>query len=76
MKWSGRHGENKGVLQLNAGGSAVISWNGTTYWGHWEKVDDYRVKTTWESADLPGNVWSIRETGDSTVPYVASRARP
>ena len=76
MKWSERYGENKGVLHLNAGGGAVINWNGTTYWGHWEKVDEYHVKTTWESEELPGNVWSIRETGDSMVPYVASRATP
>jgi len=76
MKWSERNGENKGVLQLNANGSARINWNGTSYRGHWEKVDDYRVKTTWESGGPPGSVWSIRETGNAEIPYVASRAEP
>jgi hypothetical protein len=76
MKWSERNGENKGALQLNSGGSALINWNGTTYHGRWEKVDEYHVRTTWESGGPPGSVWSLRETGDSAVPYVASRRQP
>jgi hypothetical protein len=76
MKWSERNGENTGVLQLNLHGSAIINWNGTTYYGHWERVDKYRVKTTWESGGPPGSVWSLRETGDSAVPYIASRREP
>ena len=76
MGFSERNGENKGVLQLNSDGSARINWNGTTYRGHWEKVDEYRVRTAWESGRPPGSVWSIRETGDAAVPYVASRREP
>jgi len=76
MSWTERGGQDKGVMQLNSDGSAVINWNGTTYWGHWEKVDDYRVKTTWENGGPPGAVWSLRDTGDSAVPYIASRRAP
>ena len=76
MGWSERNGENKGVLQLNSDGSARINWNGTRYRGHWVKVDKYRVRTTWESGGPPSSVWSIRETGDAAVPYVASRRVP
>jgi hypothetical protein len=54
MGWSERNGENKGVLQLNDDGSARIYWNGRRYRGHWEKVDKYRVRTTWESGGSPG----------------------
>ena len=72
MKWSFKNGDH-GVLHLNSNGSAVTSWNEKTYWGHWEKVDEYHVKTTWESGGPPGAVWSLRATGDPAVPYVASR---
>ena len=76
MGWSERNGQNKGVLQLNDDGSARILWNGMRYRGHWEKVDQYHVKTTWESGGPPGSVWSARETGDPAVPYVISRGQP
>lgn len=76
MSWTERGGQDKGVMQLNSDGSAIINWNGRTYWGHWEKVDDYRVKTTWEDGGPPGSVWSLRQTDDYTVPYVASRRAP
>ena len=76
MKWSERNGQNKGTLLLRPGGSALINWNGTTYSGKWEKVDEYRVRTTWESGGPPGNTWSIRQTGNPTVPYIASRGQP
>lgn len=76
MKWSERNGENKGTLMLRPSGTALINWNGTTYHGKWEKVDEYRVRTTWESGGPPGSVWSIRETGDPNAPYVASRGQP
>jgi hypothetical protein len=76
MRWNERNGENTGLLRLHSNGSAIINWNGTTYRGHWQKVGEYRVKTTWESGGPPGSVWSLRETGDSAVPYVASRGAP
>jgi hypothetical protein len=76
MKWSERNGQNKGVLQLNSDGRALINWNGTTYRGRWEKVDEYHVKTTWDGGVPPGSAWSLRETGDSAVPYIASRREP
>ena len=76
MSWSERNGTNKGVLQLYANGGAIINWNGTTYYGHWVKTDEYHVKTTWENGGPPGSRWSIRETGDSAVPYIASRGEP
>jgi hypothetical protein len=76
MRWTERNGEDTGVLQLNTSGSAIIHWNGTTYRGHWQRVGEYRVKTTWESGGPPGSVWSLRETGDSAAPYVASRRTP
>ena len=76
LKWIDKHGENKGVLQLSPRGSALINWNGTTYRGRWEKVGEYHVKTTWETGGPPGSVWSLRETGDPTAPYVASRRMP
>ena len=76
MSWTERNGHDKGVLQLNSNGSAIINWNGSIYWGSWEKVDEYRVKTTWESGGPKGTIWSLRATGDSAVPYVASRRVP
>lgn len=76
MKWTERNGENKGVLMLKPSGNALINWNGTTYRGKWEKVDEYRVRTIWEAGGPPGSVWSIRETGNKDIPYVASRAEP
>jgi hypothetical protein len=76
MKFSERNGENKGVIQLNPKGSAIINWNGTTYRGNWEKVDEYHIKTTWESGGPPGGVWSLRPTGNSASPYVAIREAP
>ena len=68
-----RNGENKGVLQLSDNGSATIEWNGTSYTGRWEKVDEFHVKTIWKEGGPPGGVWSLRTTGDSTSPYVAIR---
>lgn len=76
MSWTERNGQDKGVMQLNANGSAIVNWNGRTYYGSWEKVDDYRVKTTWEDGGPGGSVWSLRETGDGAVPYRASRRAP
>jgi hypothetical protein len=76
LKWIERNGENRGVLQLNSNGSAIIMWNGRTYYGSWEKVDEYRVKTMWKHGGPPGSVWSVRETGDSASPYVVSRGTP
>ena len=76
MSWTERNGQDKGVLQLNTDGSAIINWNGTTYYGSWEKVGEYRVKTTWESGGPNGSVWSLRETGDGAVPYRATRRTP
>jgi hypothetical protein len=76
MKFSERHGQNKGVIHLNSRGSAVISWNGVTHWGRWEKVDEYHVRTIWKQGGPPGGVWSIRETGNSAVPYIAIRKGP
>ena len=76
-KWSERNGENTAVLQLHSNGSAIINWNGTTYHGHWQRVDEYRVRTTWESGGPPGSVWSLsRNFGDSAVPYIASWRAP
>jgi hypothetical protein len=74
MKFSERNGENKGVIQLNPKGRAIISWNGTTYTGQWEKIDEYHIKTIWESGGPPGGVWSLRATGNSASPYVAIRS--
>lgn len=76
MRWSERNGANKGVLQLNSDGSARINWNGISHRGHWEKVDEYRVRTLWNAGGPPGSIWTIRETGDKSVPYVASRSEP
>ena len=76
MGWKEMHGEGKGVLQLNPRGSAVVYWNGITYWGRWEKVDTYHVKTTWETGGPPGGVWSIYETGNPAVPYIGTRGQP
>jgi hypothetical protein len=78
MKFSEKNGKNKGIIHLNSNGSAIINWNGTTYSGHWEKVDDYHVKTIWKKVKggPPGGVWSVRATGDSAVPYVAIRRAP
>ena len=77
LRWTDRaNPDNKGVMQLNSGGGALIHWNGHTYRGHWEKVDDYHVRTMWEDGGPPGSIWSLRETGDSAVPFVASRAEP
>ena len=74
MGFSERNGENKGVIQLSKNGYAIIKWNGTTYTGKWEKVDDYHIRTIWQdSGGPPGGVWSLRTTGDSTSPYVAIR---
>jgi hypothetical protein len=72
MKFSERNGENKGALQLSSNGYAIINWNGTTYTGHWEKVDEYHIKTTWEGGGPPGGIWSIRTT-DVADHYIASR---
>src|SRR5262245_2928038 len=69
MGWTERHGNNKGVLQLNPAGGALIHWNGITYRGHWQKIDEYHVETTWENGGPPGSIWSLRATGDATVPY-------
>ena len=76
MGWKEMHGQGKGVLQLNPRGSAVVYWNGITYWGRWEKVDTYHVKTTWETSGPPGGVWSIYETGNPAVPYIGTRGQP
>ena len=76
MGWKEMHGQGKGVLQLNPRGSAVVYWNGITYWGRWEKVDTYHVKTTWETGGPPGSVWAIYETGNPAVPYIGTRAQP
>jgi hypothetical protein len=76
LSWTERNGENKGVLQLNANGSAIILWNGHTYYGSWEKVDEYHVQTSWKHGGPPGSVWSVRETGNSASPYVVSRGTP
>ena len=76
MSWTERNGQDKGVLQLNTDGSAIVNWNGRTYYGSWQKMGDYRVKTMWESGGPPGSVWSLRETGDGAAPYIASRRAP
>jgi len=74
MGFSERNGENKGVIQLSKNGYAIIKWNGTTYTGKWEKVDEYHIRTIWkDSGGPPGGIWSLRTTGDSTSPYVAIR---
>ena len=75
MKVSERNGEDKGIIELRSNGYAIINWNGTIYKGQWEKVDEYHVKTTWDSGDggPPGGVWSLRPTGNSESPYVAIR---
>ena len=73
MGFSERNGENKGVIQLSANGYAIIKWNGTSYTGKWEKVDEYHIKTIWKEGGPPGGIWSLRTTGDSTSPYVAIR---
>src|SRR5215510_11913636 len=65
MGFSEKNGENKGVIQLSANGYAIIKWNGTTYTGRWEKVDEYHVKTIWKDGGPPGGVWSLRATGNS-----------
>ena len=41
MKFSERNGEDKGVIELRSGGYAIINWNGTTYKGRWDKIDEY-----------------------------------
>ena len=77
LGWKEMHGEGKGVLQLNPRGSAVVYWNGKTYWGRWEKVDTYHVKTTWRTTGgPPGAVWAVYETGNPAVPYIGTRAQP
>lgn len=76
MSWTERHGQDKGVLQLNSDGSAIVSWNGRTYYGSWERIDEYRVRTTWERGGPAGSIWSLRETGDGAIPYKASRRTP
>jgi len=75
MKFSERNGEDKGVIELRKNGYAIINWNGTTYRGRWEKVDEYHVRTIWNSSSgaPPGGVWSLRPTGNSASPYVAIR---
>ena len=73
MGFSERNGENKGVIQLSANGYAIIKWNGTSYTGKWEKVDEYHIKTIWKEGGPPGGIWSLRTTGDNTSPYVAIR---
>ena len=73
MGFSERNGENKGVLQLSKNGYAIIKWNGTSYTGKWEKVDEYHIRTIWKEGGPPGGIWSLRTTGDSTSPYVAIR---
>ena len=74
MKFSERNGEDKGVIELRSNGYAIINWNGTAYTGKWEKVDEYHVKTIWDSTSgPPGGVWSLRATGNSASPYVAIR---
>jgi hypothetical protein len=73
MGFSERNGENKGVIQLSANGYAIIKWNGTSYTGRWEKIDEYHIRTIWGDAAPPGGVWSLRTTGDSASPYVAIR---
>lgn len=69
-------GEDKALIELKSNGGAIINWNGTVYRGKWEKVDEYHVKTTWESGGPPGGVWSLRPTGNSASPYVAIREEP
>lgn len=77
LRWTDRYNpDNKGVMQLKPGGEALIHWNGHTYWGHWEKVDDYHVRTMWPNGGPPGSIWSLRETGDPASPYVASSPEP
>jgi hypothetical protein len=76
LGWKEMYGEGKGVLQLNPRGSAVVYWNGITYWGRWEKVDTYHVKTTWPTGGPPGSVWAIYETGNPAVPYIGTRGQP
>ena len=76
LRWTERNGTNRGVLQLNSNGSAIINWNGRTYYGDWEKVDEFHVETSWKHGGPPGSVWSVRETGDSASPYVVSRGTP
>ena len=77
LGWKEMHGEGKGVLQLNPRGSAVVYWNGKTYWGRWEKVDTYHVKTTWRTTGgPPGAVWAVYETGNPAVPYIGTRGQP
>src|SRR5262245_24559890 len=68
-------GENTALIELKDGGGAIINWNGKVYRGKWEKVDEYHVKTTWESGEggPKGGVWSLRATGNSASPYVAIR---
>ena len=58
MKFSERNGEDKGVIELRKNGYAIINWNGTTYRGRWEKVDEYHVRTIWNSSSgaPPGGV--------------------
>jgi len=76
MKFSERNGEDKGVIELKKNGYAIINWNGTTYKGRWEKVDEFHVKTIWDSSSSsgpPGGTWSLRPTGNSASPYVAIR---
>jgi hypothetical protein len=73
MGFSERNGENKGVIQLSDNGYAIIKWNGTSYTGRWEKVDEFHVKTIWKEGGPPGGVWSLRTTGNSASPYVAIR---
>ena len=76
MKFSERNGEDKGVIELRPNGYAIINWNGTPYTGKWEKVDEFHVKTMWDSDGPPGGVWSLRPTGNSASPYVAIREAP
>lgn len=76
LRWTERNGDNKGVMQLKPRGEALIHWNGHTYWGHWEQVDEHHVRTMWENGGPPGSIWSLRETGDPASPYVASQREP
>jgi hypothetical protein len=76
MKWIERNGTDKGALQLNPSGTALLNWNGTNYQGKWEKVDEYHVRTMWKNGGPAGSVWSLRESGDPGAPYVISRRAP